>query len=357
MLKKALSLVLVISLVLTLGLSGCGSKDSATNDTQKAAAGKSSTDKSSTDKSSTDKIIIRVGHIVAPGATADKGAQKFKELVEKRTNGAVEVQVFGNSQLGGENDMLNLIQMGSLEMLITGDGIINVFLPQYGALTMPYIFRDMDHMLKVYANPEITDQINNDLIKAKGARLIDAWLRGPRNLTNNKKITSLADLKGVKIRVPEMKVYLETWKRLGALPTPMAFSEVYSAMQQHVVEGQENPYDLIYTSSFYEVQKYLIKTQHVYGPYMVIIGDKFLKGLPEDIQKIILDSAKEAGDYADKETLADQDKLEKALKEKGMEFIEINRDEWVKALEGLPEELGKSLNWKDGFYEQIVNTK
>jgi tripartite ATP-independent transporter DctP family solute receptor len=242
-------------------------------------------------------------------------------------------------------------------MLITGDGPINTFIPQYGAITMPYVFRDVPHMLNAYNSPEVIDPINKDLIASKKLKIIDAWVRGPRNVTSNKKITKPEDMKGVKLRVPEMKVYVETWKTLGALPTPMAFSEVYAALSQNVVDGQENPYDLILTSSFYEVQKYLIKTQHVIGPYLVVIGDEFLNGLPDDIKNSVVEAVKEAGDYANKETLDSQEKMEIELKNKGMEIIEINRDEWVNALKGLPEKLEKDLNWKPGFYKQLVDIK
>lgn len=344
--KKNVSKVVVSFMIAALSLAGCGNSASQTS---------SGTPQDSEKK--TDKIIIRIGHNVAPGSTADTGAIKFKELLEKKTNNAVEVQIFGNSQLGSENDMINLIQMNSLEMLITGDGPINTFIPQYGAITMPYVFRDITHMLKAYNSPEVIDPINKDLISSKGIRIIDSWVRGPRNVTSSKKITKPEDMNGVKLRIPEMKVYVETWKTLGALPTPMALSEVYAALSQHVVDGQENPYDLILTSSFFEVQKYLIKTQHVIGPYLIVISDNFLNGLTDDIKNSVVECAKEAGDYANTETLASQETMEKDLKDKGMEIIEINRDEWVNALKGLPEKLEKQLDWKPGFYKQLVDIK
>jgi tripartite ATP-independent transporter DctP family solute receptor len=302
------------------------------------------------------KIVIRIGHINAPGTTADIGANKFKELVESKSNGRVTVQLFPNSQLGGENDMVNLIQMGSLEMEITGDGPINVYLPQYGALTMPYLFRDANHMLKVFRG-SIGKDFSNDFAKTKGARVIDYWLRGPRNLVANKEIKTPKDLQGVKIRLPEMKVYIEVWNALGANSTTMAWSELYMALQQKVVDAAESPYDTIYASSLFEVQKYVMKTQHVFGPYLVLIRDKFYKGLPNDVKKIVQDSIRQAGAFADKATIASQDDLEKALKGKGMIFVEVDKKVFRDKLKGLPERLEKQLNWKPGLYKRALNTK
>jgi tripartite ATP-independent transporter DctP family solute receptor len=301
-------------------------------------------------------IIIRLGHINAPGTTADRGANKFKELVEAKSKGRVKVQLFPNSQLGGENDMVDHIQMGSLEMEITGDGPINVFMPQYGALTMPYLFRDANHMLKVFRGP-IGKKFSNDLAKAKGSIVIDYWLRGPRILVANKAIKTPNDLRGVKIRLPEMKVYIEVWNTLGANATTMAWSELYMALQQKVVDAAESPYDLIYGSSLYEVLKYVMRTQHVYGPYLVLIGEKFYKGLPNDVKKIVKNSIKEAGVFANKATLTSQDDLEKALKGKGMIIVNVDKKAFRDKLKGLPEKLEKQLNWKPGLYKRAAKVK
>ncbi|XFO69114.1 hypothetical protein SPSIL_053440 [Sporomusa silvacetica DSM 10669] len=333
--RKIISVVCLGVFIFSLMLVGCGGSQ-----------------KSSDNK----KTLIRVGYILAPGSDADKGAQKFKELVEKNSNGRIEVQTFPSSQLGSDQDMFNAQQMGSLEMEICGDGPINIFEPTFGALTMPFAFRDMQHMLNVYNGP-IGEQLNKAFIKDKGVRVVDTWVRGPRYLTANKEIVTPEDLQGYKLRVPTQTTYVETWKNLGAIPTAMNLSELYTALQQGVVGGQENPLDLIYTSSFYQVQKYVMDTKHVYGPYIVTVSDKFYSSLPDDLKKIVTDAAKEAGKYEKSLVENGEVQFKADLEKKGMKFVNVNRQAFIDKMKGLPEQLEKSQKWIPGQYQQIVETK
>jgi tripartite ATP-independent transporter DctP family solute receptor len=325
----------VIMLVLSLVLAGCGG--------QKPAA-------------DNKPVLLRVGYILAPGSDADKGAQKFKEVVEKNSNGRIQVQTFPSSQLGSDQDMINAQQMGSLEMEVCGDGPINLFEPGYGALTMPFAFRDIDHMAHVYNGP-IGQQLNQAFIKDKGVRILGVWSRGPRYLTANKEIKTPADLQGYKLRVPTQTTYVETWKQLGAIPTAMNLSELYTALQQNVVGGQENPLDLIYTNSFYQVQKYVMDTKHVYGPYLVTISEKVYSGLPDDLKKVVTDGAKEAGTYERSLVDAGEVEFKTNLENKGMKFVTVDRQAFLDKMKGLPEQLEKSQKWIAGQYQQIVDTK
>jgi tripartite ATP-independent transporter DctP family solute receptor len=315
-----------------------------------------SSDQKSTAAPAQPKKLIRVGYVTAPGSAGDLGAKKFKELVEQRANGRVEVQLFPSSQLGGENDMVKLLQNGSLEVEICGDGPLNVYAPQYGALTMLYAFRNADHMQKVFRGP-IGQELNDALIKSKDTRIADVWIRGPRYITSNKMIRSVSDLKGLKIRVPEMKVYLESFKAYGATPTPIAFSELYTALQQGVVDAQENPIDNIYTASLYQVQKYLVETAHVYGPFLVLMSNSFYQKLPDDLKKTVSDSLQEAGEYEKTKTLEEEQREMKEVQAKGMKVIEVDRKQFVDKLAGVPQKLETELSWKPGIYKQIVETQ
>jgi len=328
------SAVIVMSLVLT----GCGGSQTANKDAKPKP------------------ILLRVGYIFATDSDADKGAQKFKELVEKNSNGRIEVQTFTNSQLGSESDMINSLQTGSLEMEVSGEGPITSFEPKFGALTMPFAFRDIDHMLKVFSGP-IGKQLDEAFIKDKNVHVLSIWARAPRNLTANKEIKSPDDLQGYKIRVPVQTTSVETWKRLGAVPTAMNLSELYSALQQGLVGAQENPLDLILTSSFYQVQKYVMETRHSYVPYVVTMSNKFYSGLPTDLKKVVDDAAQESSIYV-KGVVEKGDIQNKAeLEKKGMKFVQVDRQLFIDKMKGLPEELEKSLKWTPGLYQEIVNTK
>lgn len=345
--KRILTVFGAAALVLSLALAGCGNQ---TNTAGSAA------NNGGTANTNSKPIVIRVGYILATGSDADQGAQKFKELVEKNSNGRIQVQTFPNSQLGGDNDMMNAEQTGSQEMEISGDGPINTFEPQFGALTMPFVFRDAQHMLDVY-NGAIGQQLAQALHQDKGVRLAAVWARGPRYLTANKPIKTPADLQGYKLRVPAQTTYVETWKKLGAVPTAMNLSELYTALQQGVVGGQENPLDLIDTSSFYQVQKYLMDTDHVYGPYLVTMSDKFYNSLPDDLKKVVDDALKQATTYEINVSAQGQQKFLDDLQKKGMTLVHVDRQAFLDKMQGLPEQLEKSLKWTSGQYQQIVDTK
>lgn len=335
--KKMIAVLGAAVFAISLVLTGCGGGGS-----QPAAKEK--------------PILLRVGYIFATDNDADKGAQKFKELVEKNSKGRIEVQTFTNSQLGSENDMINSLSAGSLEMEVSGEGVITGFEPGFGALTMPFAFRDLDHMLKVFNGP-IGKQLDEAFIKDKGVHVLSVWARGPRYLTANKEIKVPDDLQGYKVRVPVQTTSVETWKRLGAVTTAMNLSEVYSALQQGVVGGQENPLDLIYTSSYYQVQKYVMETRHSYVPYVVTMSNKFYTGLPDDLKKVVDDAAKESSVYVKGLVEKGEAQYRADLEKKGVKFVAVDRDVWRDKLKGLPEDLEKSLKWIPGQYQEIVNTK
>ena len=334
--RKLITGVCLLAFLLSLMLAGCGGSQKATADN--------------------NKKVIRLGYILAPGSDADKGAQKFKEIVEKNSNGRLEVQTFPSSQLGSEFGMIESQQMGSQEMQIAGDGPINAFEPRFGALTMPFAFRSIQHMINVYDGP-IGEELNKAFIKDKNIHLLGVWVRGSRYLSANKEIKTPADLQGYKMRVPSQNIYVETWKQLGATPVTLDLAELYSALQQGLVGGQENPLDLINTSGYYQVQKYVMDTKHVYGPYLITMSESFYSSLPDDLKKVVNDAVKEAGAYERNivETSEDQNKAE--LEKKGVKFVTVDRQAFLEKMKGLPERLEKDLKWSPGQYQQIIDTK
>ncbi len=207
---------------------------------------------------------INIGSTYGPDAPVHFGQVKFKELVEQRSKGDFQVQIHVGA-MGGERDVFEAMSTGGLEMGAMGSGDTSIFFPKYQVFEVPYVMRDVDHFWKFWNGP-VGKEINDIPLKERGVMTAGVVYRGARYLTANKPIKTLADVKGLKIRLPENKVWIEIWKTLGALPVVVAFPEVYMALKTGVADAQENPMESIWAYKFYEAQKYLIATQHVIPP-------------------------------------------------------------------------------------------
>lgn len=216
------------------------------------------------------KVVLKLGHIAEPVHPYGQGAEKFAELVSEKSGGEMEVRVFPSSQLGGQKDLVEGLIYGTVDMALVGTAVLGQFQPQISIFDLPFLFNDRPH---AYAS---LDSVGMDLGKAlepKGIKLLGYMENGIRHLTNNvRPVHTPADMAGLKIRVMNNKVFVEMMKALGASPTPMAFGELYSAMQQGTVDGQENPSAHIWTKRFFEVQKYASLTAHAYSPEPVLIS-------------------------------------------------------------------------------------
>lgn len=269
---------------------------------------------------------IGIGH--APTHSYVIASEKFKELVQKRSSGRLKVDIFPSSQLGGEREMQEMVSLGTLEMTVTGVAVI--YEPLYALLEAPFLYRDRDHIKRVMASP-IVAELGESLLK-KGIRYVGFYENGFRNITNSKRaINSPADVKGLKIRTPENLAQIETFKALGAVATPMAFSELYNALAQGVVDGQENPLQNIWNAKMYEVQKHLAMTGHIYNSAYIVVSQKFWSGLPADLRKIAEESIREVSGFQ-LGMVADLDKkLLEDLKAKGMQVTFPDREAFRKA--------------------------
>jgi len=242
--------------------------------------------------SKSDKVVIKLGHIAEPTNPYGQGADYFAKLVAEKSGGKIEVKVFPSSQLGAQKELIEGLIYGTVDMTLTGTAELGTFQPQMALFDLPFLFKDRDHAYRAL------DSVGMDLGKAlepKGIKLLGYMENGIRHLTNNKRpVKTPADMKGLKIRVMNNKVYIEMVKALGGSPTPMAFAELYSAMQQGTVDGQENPSAHIFTKRFFEVQKFASLTGHAYAPEPVLISMKTWNKLTDQQKQIIQDAATEA---------------------------------------------------------------
>lgn len=284
------------------------------------ACGSKSTEEAST-KGENDEKVIKLAHVVNENDGFHLAALKFKELVEKRTEGKVKIEIYPNAVLGDERTLVEGMQTGVVDMGIVTNGPIANFLPEIAVFEMPFLFSSPEEVYKTLdgeVGQEVLDKL--ETINIKGLAYAE---RGFRNLTNSKKpVTKPEDMKGLKIRVMENPVYIETFKALGANTSPMAWTEALTALQQGAIDGQENPINVVYSFKLYETQKYLTETMHTYSPATIMMNKNLFASFSEDTQKILAESAKEAAQYEREKNAEQMEEQLKALKENGMEIVD-----------------------------------
>ncbi len=297
------------------------------------------------------EYTLKFGHLANQEHIWNKAAERFKQIVEKESDGRIDVQIFPNEQLGNEMEVINSIQLGTADMTITGESLQN-WAPKAAMMAVPYAFRDSEQLRKAVEG-DIGKEIETQ-IEAQTGLVPIAWFeRGPRQLTSNRPIKKPSDLNGLRLRVPNVPLFVDTWQALGAKPTPMAFSEVFTALQQGTIDAQENPLSLIESASFDEVQDYVNLTDHVLSWIYVVIGKQKLESMPEDLQKVVLDAADKMQNYEEKLFAEDQQRLEQALKDAGMEFVEVDKEAFTeKAKPAVKASLSEE---QQKLYEAIQN--
>ncbi|WBU56531.1 TRAP transporter substrate-binding protein [Paracoccus sediminicola] len=278
---------------------------------------------------SAQEVTLKLGHLANEENSWHKASLKFAEDVASLTDGRVEVQVFPNESLGKEIDLINGMQLGTADMTITGESLQN-WAPMAALLAVPYAYSSLEQMDEV-ASGEIGDQIEAEIIEKAQIRPIAYFARGPRNLTSNTEIMTPDDLDGLKLRVPNVPLFVKTWEALGAAPTPMAFSEVFTSLQNGTIDAQENPLALIESANFNEVQQFVNRTEHVRSWIYLTISEMSWNKLSEEDQQAVLEAAQNAQDYERELFLADEERLEQVLKDKGMTFVDSDAEAFATA--------------------------
>ena len=334
--KKLLTAVLI--LVFALSVLGCGSSN-------KPAAEKGEF-----------KANMKLTNTQTKEHPYNIGAQKFADLIKERTNGRIQITLYPDGQLGkGEREMIEGLQQGTIDIYVGSTGPVGNFSPSMNILDIPFLFRDNAHVDKVLDGP-IGQGLLADLQKSNLIGLA-FWENGFRHLTNSRNaVKTPEDGKGLKIRVMENKVHLLAFKTAGLNPTPMAWGEVYAALQQKVIDGQENPIAVIHSSKLYEVQKFLSLTGHVYSPAPMIISKKKWEQMPKEDQEIFRKTAVEVAQFQRK---LNRDAEEAKIKEMEAKGFTVTRDvdkaAWQKAMQPAFDEFAKEFG-KDKM-DAIINTK
>ncbi len=290
-------------------------------------------------------LDIKLAHVVNEKDSFHLAAEKFKELTEKYTEGSVKVTIFPNATLGDERTLLERMKMGIVDSgIITSGPIIN-FVPKFGVIDLPFLFRSPKHAYKVLDGP-VGDELFAGL-EEQGLKGL-AWAeRGFRNLTNSKRpVESPDDIKGLKVRVMQNPVYVDSFKALGANAVPMAWTEALTALQQGTVDGQENPLNVIVSFKLNESQKYMSITRHAYAPAPIIMSMVTWKKLSADQQEAVLKAAHEAVEFERNFNNENEKIWVKELEDKGMVVSYPDLDAFLEAVKPVYEAYGKDYGEK-----------
>lgn len=302
--------------------------------------------------------LIRFGYGLNEVSNQGRAAKVFADNVEKASGGKMKVRAIGAAALGPDVQMQQALIGGAQEMMVGSTATLVGITKEMALWDTPFLIgntKEADALLDGPIGQKVMDKLQE-----KGLVGLVYWENGFRNLTNSKRpVTKAEDLDGIKLRVMQNNVYLDSFKTLGANAVPMAFSELFSALETKTVDGQENPYNTILSSKFYEVQKYLSVTNHVYSPWIVLVSKKWWDGLSKDEQKVLLDAAKVSRDFERKDTREEGAKALADLKAKGMLINEVSpaesgrmRDKLAKINEGIAANVGADL-WKETQAELV----
>lgn len=271
---------------------------------------------------SAQETTLKLGHLANEANPWHKASVKFGRELSRLTDGRIAVEVFPNESLGKEIDLINGMQLGTVDMTITGESLQN-WAPMAALLAVPYAYKSIEHMDEV-ALGSIGDRIKKQIVEKVQIRPIAHFARGPRNLTSNRPIAHPDDLNGLKMRVPNVPLFVDVWKALGANPGPMAFSEVFTSLQNGTIESQENPLALIRSANFNEVQSHVNMTEHVRSWIYLTIAESTWRKLSADDQAAVMQAAALAQAYERGLFEASIDADRAYLEANGMTFVEVD---------------------------------
>jgi tripartite ATP-independent transporter DctP family solute receptor len=284
---------------------------------------------------------IKFGHVGEPGSLFAASAEEFAKRANAKLGGKAKVVVYGSSQLGGDKELLQKLKLGTVDIALPST-VMSSEADLFGVFEMPYLVKDRNHMKKI--ENEVFWKSLAPAAEAKGLKVIAVWENGYRHITNSKRpINTPADLQGIKLRVPEGKWRVKMFQAYGANPSPMKFSEVFTALQTGVMDGQENPFTQIFSAKFQEVQKFLSLTGHVYTPAYATVGAKKWASLPGDVRKTLESVAQETQAFVYEKAAKDDEDLLAKIKAAGVQVNTPNKDAFIAASKPVYDEFAKEV--------------
>jgi TRAP-type transport system periplasmic protein len=283
-------------------------------------------------------VSLELGHVWPDDDPQAQAVAEFADDVNELSGGSVTIEIFPASQLGGDREILEGLELGTNDLWVGGAGVYNAMSDVGLLYVVPFMFDDVDGAMEAY-DGDLGEEVSQRIMDETDTRVLAHWPRGPRHLSLNQAAETPDSLQGARIRVPENPMFIETWRRLGASPTPMEFPEVFTALQQGTIDGQENPLGLTYTSGFAQVQSHMNLTAHVIEPLAVSIGNTAWDGLTENQQAALEEAAQgQARDNFRQVVEEEEEEFRVALEEDGMEIVEPDIEAYRQQVDGLVEE-------------------
>lgn len=348
---------LLLAVLMLFSLAACGGTP-ATNDTPTTQDNTPTDQDTSTDSEDSevqyDEVIINVANSVTEDHPVSAGHLKFEELVEERSNGAVQVEIFFNGTFGSGLQIVEAVQSGSVQAGESSLSSLATLVPEVQYTGLPFSFDSRDHAF-AWTETEFANQIKDKILEKSGCYLL-AWLEnGIRKLSNSKHpVTCPDDMQGLKIRVMDSPIYIEMFTEMGASPTPMAYSEVYTALQQGTVDGQDNPYSIFVSTKYYEVQQYFTDLSHTFDFTAFFMSNDFLMSLNDATRELFIECGKECTEYQHQVSQEDEAANIQTMLDNGVEIYNLSdeerqlfRDSVVGIEEWFANNVQSTLTWDD----------
>lgn len=281
---------------------------------------------------------LKMGMVAGTSSNEYKAAEYFANEVKDKSNGKIEIAIFPSGQLGDDRSMIEQLEGGALDFTFAELGRFSIFFPEAEAYTLPYMMKDFEHMQRATWNTEFGKKLMERIYNELGITILAQGYNGTRETTSNKAINSIKDMEGLKLRVPTAPANLNYAKYSGASPTPMAFSEVYLALQTHSVDGQENPLSAIRAQKFYEVQPYLAMTNHIINDQLYLVSNDTMDRLTPELRKVVKEAAVDAAKYHTNLFVEEEASLKEFFKTHGVTITEPNTDEFKAAMQPVYDE-------------------
>ena len=297
-------------------------------------------------------IEIKLGHVGEPGSLFQLSADEFAKRANEKLGAKGKVVVFGSSQLGGDKEMLQKLKLGTIDMALPST-VMSSEVDLFGIFEMPYLVKDRQHMARI--EKDIVWPSLAPAAEKKALKILAIWENGYRHLTNNRRpIVKPEDLQGMKLRVPEGKWRVEMFKVYGANPSPMKFSELFTALQTGVMDGQENPLTQIFSAKLHEAQKFLSMSGHVYTPAYLTVGSRKWEKLPADIRQTLEDTARATQAYVYETARKQEGELLARLKQSGIQVNEVDKSAFVAASKAIYQAFGKEVAGAQALIDKAI---